>query len=619
MTKTYGTLRREGGSRGRWRVSNLTPHVAIAFKRLFPRVKTDSIELTLTDGDEIRADLLWFMARYPLATDQEELLQDGERRARDRMAERERILLPDWQPGEVPGFNPGEAPYLYQVQAAQIAIAQGGLLLGDEVGLGKTESAITAMVMGAPMPIGVVVMTNLTDQWAKRIRRFCSLRVHVIKVTTPYKLPPADVYVFAYSRIAGWVDFLKDGFLKSVIYDEIQELRTGTDSEKGRVCSIVSDRAEFRMGLTATPIYNYGDEMHTVLGYIVKDLLGDREEFLREWCSMGKVKDPDALGAYLRDTGWFLRRTEDDETVDQAMPKPNVIDVKVAWDSGAVADEEELIRSLALSVVSGSFVQAGQAARELDMKMRMMTGVAKARAVAAYVRMLLRGGTPRVLLAGWHRDVYAMWREALADYEPVLYTGSETPVAKAFSVSAFTQGNSRVMMISLRSGAGLDGLQGYCHDVVFGELDWSPKVHHQVIGRVRRAGQPRQVNAHYPITDEGSDPVMIEMLGVKSDQSRGIVDPGAEPALRVSDDSRIKRLAQYVLGAPPGQPLLCHFCGAPALPDAQHIVPLDAADEYEPGPERDALFGPDNLWWLCAEHAAGLKGWQETGVFGPAT
>ena len=140
-----------------------------------------------------------------------------------------------------------------------------------------------------------------------------------------------------------------------------------------------------------------------------------------------------------------------------------------------------------MKVLSGDFVEAGSAARELDLKMRQMTGIAKARSVAAYVKLLLRE-SPRVLLAGWHRDVYAIWRDELAAFNPTLYTGTESAAGKARSVEAFTTGDSRVMMLSLRSGAGLDGLQQHCRDVVFGELDWSPQVHYQVIGRLRRRG-----------------------------------------------------------------------------------------------------------------------------------
>lgn len=544
--KTYGQLELDSIAR-RWRIRDLAPHVAIAFKRMFPRVPVTSTEISISDTDEVRADLHWFMARYPLEHDSWVELDEAVDRLAFRAAERDRILLPTWKPGAVTGFKDGRAPYLYQTQASKVAIANGGLLLGDDVGLGKTISAIATMLMGAPLPAGVVVQPHLTGQWKKRIEEFSTLRVHVIKGRTPYDLPEADVYIYRYSNIAGWVDVLKDGLLRSVFYDEIQELRHGWGTEKGNACGKVSKAAEFRMGLTATPVYNYGDEMHSVMEYIKPDILGDREEFFREWCGRERVvANPDALGSYLRDTGFFLRRTEDDPTVDASMPPANVLEWELDYDLDAVAGEEEIMRQLAQTVLRASFTEAGRAARELDMKMRQLTGIAKAKSVAAYVALLLKDA-PRVLLAGWHREVYSIWGQALAPFNPVLYTGSESGPAKQRSVDAFTTGDSRVMMMSLRSGAGLDGLQYHCQDAVIGEFDWSPQVHYQFIGRLRRPGQEGQVNAHYVHTNWGSDPVIVEMLGIKADQSRGINDPGIAPKPRVTDESRIKILAQHVL------------------------------------------------------------------------
>ena len=546
--KTYGQLELDTMAR-RWRIKDLAPHVAIAFKRMFPRVPVTSTEISISDTDEVRADLHWFMARYPLEHDSWGELDEAVDRLAFRAAERDRILLPTWKPGAVTGFKEGRAPYLYQTQASKVAIANGGLLLGDDVGLGKTISAIATMLMGAPLPAGVVVQPHLTGQWKKRIEEFSTLRVHVIKGRTPYDLPEADVYIYRYSNIAGWVDVLKDGLLRSVFYDEIQELRHGWGTEKGNACGKVSKAAEFRMGLTATPVYNYGDEMHSVMEYIKPDILGDRDEFFREWCGRERVvANPDALGSYLRDTGFFLRRTEDDPTVDASMPPANVLEWELDYDLDAVAGEEEIMRQLAQTVLRASFTEAGRAARELDMKMRQLTGIAKAKSVAAYVALLLKDA-PRVLLAGWHREVYSIWGQALAPFNPVLYTGSESGPAKQRSVDAFTTGDSRVMMMSLRSGAGLDGLQYHCQDAVIGEFDWSPQVHYQFIGRLRRPGQEGQVNAHYVHTNWGSDPVIVEMLGIKADQSRGINDPGIAPKPRVTDESRIKILAQHVLEA----------------------------------------------------------------------
>lgn len=538
-----------------WSVGQLAPHVAIAFKRLFPRVRHTAETMTLVDSDEIRADLEWFMLRYPFEHREQERIAAGAKRISARLAERDRILLPDWQPGELLGFKPEKPPYLYQSQAAQIAVKNGALLLGDEVGLGKTITAFAAAAMGAPLPMAIVVQSHLADQWKERAEEFTNLRVHVIKQRAPYDLPPADLYIFRYSNIAGWVPVISQGMFKSAVWDEIQELRRGTETAKGQASAILQHHAKFHLGLTATAIINLGEEIHAVMGFVKPGLLGDINEFRREWCSGGKaVKDPDALGAYLRSTGYFLRRREDDETVNAGMPPPNVLDYAVDFDSRAVDDEEALLRSLAMAVVKGSFNEAGSAARELDLRMRQLTGIGKARAVAAYVKLLLRD-SPRVLLTGWHREVYAIWQEALAEFNPVLFTGSETAAGKKRSVDAFCTGDSRVMMISLRSGAGLDGLQFHCRDIVFGELDWSPQIHHQLIGRLRRPGQASTVTAHYLHAPEGSDPVLMELLGLKADQARGINDPGLLQADRHVDDSRIRKLAAFVLGdGAPAQP-----------------------------------------------------------------
>lgn len=597
--RTYGRLLLDPGRKPHWVIDNLAPHVAIAFKRLFPRVVTSSTVLKLSDSDDVRADLLWFMQRYPFETTHTVDLVAGDARVKARMAERDAILLPSWEPEPIRGFQQGKAPYLYQSQAAKICLDVKGLLLGDEVGLGKTVTAATVLCTGAPLPAAVVVQSHLQIQWMQKLEEFTTLRCHAVFQGKPYQLPKADVYIFKYSQLAGWMDYLKHGYIKTVIYDEIQELRNGDDAAKGRGAALLSGRAEIRLGLTATPIFNYGDEIHTIMGFIQPDLLGDREEFAREWLKSGKeVGNPDALGTFLADSGHFLRRTEDDPAVDRSMPPPNVLKIPVAWDQKAAADEAGLIRQLAMSVMGGSFMERGQASRELDSKMRHMTGVAKARSVAAYVRMLLQD-TERVILAGWHRDVYDHWLRMLSDFRPLMFSGSETATQKNENKMRFLNGQSRILIMSLRSGAGLDGLQHVCRDAVIGELDWSPQVHHQFIGRLRRPGQKSVVNAHYLHTDDGSDPVLIEMLGIKSDQSRGILDPGQAPKQQTVDDSRIKRLAKYVLDMQPAGDRPCEGCGGTSTGEPLPIVPLSEAPFYPEGPERDALFTAENVWYLC--------------------
>ncbi len=109
-------------------------------------------------------------------------------------------------------------------------------------------------------------------------------------------------------------------------------------------------------------------------------------------------------------------------------------------------------------------------------------------------------------------------------------------------------GEAQVMFISLRSGAGLDGLQEAAKVVVLGELDWSPGVHEQVIGRIARDGQDEPVVAYYLVAEQGADPTIAQVLGLKRQQIEGIRDPNHALIQQLSSDGdRVRQLAEAYL------------------------------------------------------------------------
>jgi SNF2 family DNA or RNA helicase len=109
----------------------------------------------------------------------------------------------------------------------------------------------------------------------------------------------------------------------------------------------------------------------------------------------------------------------------------------------------------------------------------------------------------------------------------------------------FVKGETPVLAMSLRAGQGIDGLQQHCRTVVIAELDWSPGVHSQCIGRVHRDGQPDPVVAYFLVADSGSDPVVADVLGLKRRQSEAIRDPKADliETLEI-DEGHVRRLAE---------------------------------------------------------------------------
>jgi SNF2 family DNA or RNA helicase len=548
--RTYGCLELITTESGRpmWEISRLEPHVAIRLKQLFPRVPKQSTgPFHLPHDSATDIDLHWFVQRYPLAVtaDGADALEHGQLAFLALQAEMERILLPTYESPDYVGLQPGEQIRHYQVQAIELAARSNGLLLGDECGLGKTFTGAAFCLAPSRLPAAVVCQVHIQRQWADVIQRFTTLRFHVVTKARPYDLPPADIYIWRYSQIAGWVDIFEKLEIRTVIYDEPQELRTGAASAKGCAAGVLSKLATWRLGLTATPIYNYGVETYQIMQFIAPGVLGDWYDFCREYAPDGKrLTDPKALGTFLREQYVFLRRTKAD--VGKELPPVNRIIDTVAHDDAAMHEIDDIARQLAIKASTGNFIERGNAARNLDLRVRHATGVAKAKQVADIVRVLVEGGEP-VLLMGWHRDVYDIWLKRLKDLSPVMYTGSESPTQKAQAKADFLSGKSNLLIMSLRSAAGLDGLQARCSTIVFGELDWSPGIHHQCIERLDREGQALPVTALFLVAEEGSDPPMMEVLGLKASEAHQVIDPSLGVQAVHSDTTHLQRLVERYL------------------------------------------------------------------------
>lgn len=567
MAATYGTFKYvpptpDGDRRSYWAIA-AQPHVMTRIKRVFPQLRQDRTRVALlADTPQSSRDLQWFMDRWPLSPADTASLTRLEARATGHRNTEDTVLrILEGQQPQYGWREPARPARAYQQQAADLVHATGRLLLADDLGLGKTFTSLLVLRNPAALPALVVTLTALPAQWFGELEKSLPwLRGHIVTSRTPYdpaaRMPDnrdPDVLLMSYSKLAGWGDHLA-GRIRCVIFDEMQELRRGDRAQKGIAGAAIADEATFRMGLTATPVYNYGDEIHTIVSILDRDALGTREEFTREWCrgadnSNGKIKvaNPAALGAYLRDAGVMLRRTR----TDVGRELPDVIRIEQAVDtdherlrqlSGDAAEMARLVLTAADRQVRF------QAAGKLDMRIRHATGVAKAPFVAGFVRLLLES-EERVLLLGWHREVYDIWIDELREFYPTLYTGTESPAEKHRSVELFKAGTSRVLMMSLRSGAGLDGLQDYCNVLVFGELDWSPGVHGQAIGRLHRDGQSQPVLAYFMVSDDGSDPPMAEVLDLKRQQADPLVDPEADLFTPANTDGvdRIRALATDVL------------------------------------------------------------------------
>lgn len=548
---TYGTLSYNFRSKC-WTIK-AEPCVTELAKRLFPGCDGRGRGVArFTAHRRIVGELNWLMQRYPLEIKEADRArwESALDEAREYAVRREQARTqPETAEPPKETFSGELLPF--QKQGLAFLLASRRCLLADEMGLGKTVQALAFLAASSAYPAVLVVPPHLIRNWQRELERFLSpdgrLRVHVIRGLKPYPLPEADVYIIHYLLLRGWKDVLPGQGFRTVIFDEIQELRhNGTG--KYSAASLLSEACENAIGLSGTPIYNQGGEIWNVVNILDFHFLGDWESFSREWCygyNSAMVAKPELLGEHLRREGLMLRRLKS-EVLTELAPKRRLVQ-EIDWDDAVY---RELMKPVAeqLRLLRATDDPSRRALIEdaICQQQRQATGVAKAPFVCAFVKALVESGE-RVLLMAHHHAVMDIYKRELRALHPGFITGRETDKQKDAAVSAFMSGKSDLVCISLRSASGLNLQQATC--VVFGELDWSPAVHSQAEDRAHRIGQTDSLLCYYLVSPRGSDRDMQDALGLKVSQFVSLmgdapVSPEESALRQVEARERIRRLVE---------------------------------------------------------------------------
>ena len=519
----YGTL--SYNARRKCWVIKGDPAVTEMAKRLFPGSDGGRRgEARFSAHRRIVGDVNWLMQRYPLQIEKrdqarwQQALYDARTYYKNR--EKAKIALP--APQLSPSRFSGELMPFQRAGLSWLMLTPRSLL-ADEMGLGKTVQALACAAQEAVFPLLIVPPPHLTRNWYAETVRFLRVggrepNVHIIKGLTPYPLPGADVYILHYLLLRGWKDALPALRFHTVIFDEVQELRR-TGSEKYSAASLLSESCERVIGLSGTPIYNYGGEIWNVVNILDYHFLGDWESFSREWCcGYGNrvVQKPELLGEHLRREGLMLRRTK--QEVLPQLPEKRRLVQQIDADDALYQQLMPPVWEKLLSLKKGADLTPSQKSLledQISQAERQATGLAKAPYVCQFVRTLLANGE-KVLLFAHHHAVMDEYRKELKHEKPVFITGRESTNQKEAAVAAFMAGKTDLCCISLRAASGLNLQRATC--VVFGELDWSPAVHSQAEDRAHRIGQKDSLLCYYLVSPRGSDADMQEALGLKVSQ-----------------------------------------------------------------------------------------------------
>ena len=482
------------------------------------------------------------LERYPMAVNTPKKWQDIQDKVDAELALAERLSSlerrspdPDMFCGELMEFQKTGLDFFEKTR--------GVALLADEMGLGKTVQTL-AYLSGHPeaMPAVVVAPLITLDNWAREVRRFLRVpgpggepevpRIAKIRKGARRALPEADIYLINYELVGKRVKDLLGAAPRTVVFDEIQNLRNPT-SKRFSACEFLAgaDGMDRRIGLSGTPIYNHGIEMHGISEILKPGVLGERYEFVGKYCDRDAATtstDRRKPLSQVLGRSILLRRRKSEVMSD--MPEKNRLVQSIDIDEEqydlaveAMYQKMESAKTLA-EAASGEerdslMSEFNREARQMRIQERQVAGIAKAPHVVEYLNMLLSDHEEeKFAVFCHHKEVRRILFRGLRQANPVQVMGGQTDNARQDAIDSFQEDpDCRAIICGLRAGNLGINLTRAAY-VIFAELDWSPAVHVQAEDRLHRIGQKRAVFSHYLVGKGTFDEFLVDTLSSKAEQ-----------------------------------------------------------------------------------------------------
>ena len=184
--------------------------------------------------------------------------------------------------------------YPHQIHAAHFTVSNPllkGVLLADEVGLGKTIEAamiIKEMAYRGRRNILVIASRSLCQQWAGEVQTRFGLTFPILDAQTVRRMrrggepPYAGLRIATYHFVNTHIGEIAKTPWDLVVVDECHTLKNPQGALHGSLKRI--PRA-FTLLLTATPIQNYLTELHSLSTLIDDQLLGTPFSFRDRYCA----------------------------------------------------------------------------------------------------------------------------------------------------------------------------------------------------------------------------------------------------------------------------------------------------------------------------------------------
>ena len=450
----------------------------------------------------------------------------------------------------------------YQWLARLSSWGVGGVL-ADDMGLGKTVQALGVLLdRGEGGPALVVAPTSVGDNWVRETERFAPrLKPHLYRDSDRNQLiqsaGPEDLVIVSYQLVQRDAKRFASRRWHTVVLDEAQFIK---NSQTKTAQAIRRIDADWRVGLSGTPLENHLGELWSLFRALSPGMLGSWERFRERFADpIERQKDTEQRESLARLVQPFILRRTKGKVLSELPPRTEItLKAELSTAERRRYEDTRLAALAELSGVAEDDAAAGQR------RIRTLAWLTRLRQLACHPKLVdstwkkgsaklslllevieeLREEDHRALVFSQFVKHLAVVRAALDDREiSYQYLDGATPAKeRQHRVDAFQRGEGELFLISLKAGG--TGLNLTGADYVI-HLDpwWNPAVEDQATDRAHRIGQDRPVTVYRLVAESTIEEKILQMHADKRELIAGVLD-GTDKAAKMDTEDLIRLIKE---------------------------------------------------------------------------
>jgi len=390
-------------------------------------------------------------------------------------------------------------PFEHQLQASKFLLEKKKAILADEMGGGKTTSAIIASynIKGKKL---VVCPASLKLNWKKEILLIDSTaKIGIINGKTITELNGNDWYIINYDILSKHLESILKTNFTSVIFDECHYIKSIDNSGKptanrGKSALKITENIPNVFMLTGTPITNKTKDIYNTLKAIEHPLSIKWMNFALRYC-----------GAYKEQYGWNMDGTSNTNELHEKLKpfmmrrlKSELLELpeKIRSFIPVEINVKEYNNLFNDYMAEREHIEKGKQLVKLN-ALRHLLAIQKINSTIEQIENLVEQ-EKSVVIFTCYDEVVKQITNKFPSAKTI--TGHDNQLQRQQTVDNFQNKNIKILVCNIiAAGVGLTLTAS--DTVIFNDFDWTPANHAQAEDRIHRIGQDQKCNILYMYAD----------------------------------------------------------------------------------------------------------------------